>query len=299
MTNVETPLDAMLELGELPTLVDATEQQVITAYQEIEAVNAAVAAEKKAATKKKSKTETMQESAPEGQQWFFGKYAQKPSVGLRVRIYDSHLHDEAGQPIVGKYGIGPIIEDSLVASVVSSPDGKNVVGCSTDIGTTLVLMRTGLWSITGEEKTIKKPHKRRIVVFGEKYDQISLESLQKLKSLSSKKRKTDREVKATERKKAKAAEAVEKKQQKRKSQKKTQKKPKKPVQSESSSEESSSEESSSSESDQVAVGEVLVEQIVERVSTILDAKLNKILGKRKREEAPPVKKSHPAKKTKK
>jgi hypothetical protein len=299
MANVETPLDAMLELGELPNPVDATEQQVIQAYQEIEAVNAAVAAEKKAATKKKSKTESMQEAAPEGQQWYFGKYAQKPSVGLRVRIYDSHLHGEDGQPIVGKYGIGPILEDNTVASVTESEDGKNVVACLTAGGTALVLMRTGLWSVVGEEKSIKKPHKRKIVVFGEKYDQISMETLQKLKGLSSKKRKTDREVKAVERKKAKAAEAVEKKKQKRNSAKKPKKAKKQVESSASSSEESSSEESSSSESDQAVVGEVLVEQIVERVSAILDAKITKILGKRKREDPVPAKKSKPAKKAKK
>ena len=271
------------------------DQQTVQAFSELQQADQAKQASKK--PKKPSKKEVMRQQAPAGQQYHFGKFPQKPEVGMRVRIFDSHIHQD-GQPVAGRYGFGPCLLDTKVASIKLSEDGENVIGCVTECGKELELKRTGLWNLVDDNK-IKKPHKRNIVKFGDKYDEISFTALQQIKDVSTKKRKTEREIKALERKKQKI-EAKPKKAGKT-VRKPKQRKPEPESEESSDSESSSSSSSSSSNSsssttDGAIASDLLVSQIVDKVSAVFDAKLKSALGKRKRDSAP-VKK--PAKRVKK
>ena len=283
----------------------AAEAQTVAAFNQIQD---AIEVKKAAKPKKPTKKEVMLKEVPEGQQLYYNKFAPCPYIGCRVRVFDSHVWED-GKPVQGKYGMGPCIIDSKVKSTELSEDGTIVKGCTAESGEVFELKRTGLWNLVTDKK-IKKPHKRNIVRFGDRYDEISTEALMNIKNASTKKRKTERELKAIERKKAKVEEAKIKKVTKKaapapKKAKPAAKKQKKvESDSESSDSDSSSEEDTTSAEDpNLVAGEILVDQIVEKVTAIIETKLqkfDKILGKRKRdsEEKPaqkiPRKKSKPS-----
>lgn len=198
----------------------------VQAFQEIqqaeEAAKEAAAAEK---PKKLSKREEIEKLIPEGIQLYFDHLTQKPRVGDKVTIRSPKLHDKDNNPIAGKYGVGPIVMETNVKTLVPAKVENCINKVLCENGQELVLRRTGQWDKV-EDIPIKKPHKRHIVLFREKYDDISPDLLEKIKQLSNKKRKTEREVKAAENKRSKTIEKKETATKKKKQQQPVKGKPK-------------------------------------------------------------------------